>query len=57
MSLNNLARLLQEQGELGAARPLYERSLAIRERALAPDHPDTTTVRNNLASLSRGVGL
>ena len=40
-SLNNLAMLLRAQGDLAAARPLYERALAIREKALGPDHPDT----------------
>jgi hypothetical protein len=39
-SLNNLARLLQEQGELAAARPLLERALAIREKVLGPEHPN-----------------
>jgi tetratricopeptide (TPR) repeat protein len=29
-SLNNLAALLQAQGDLAGARPLYERALAIR---------------------------
>jgi hypothetical protein len=46
--LNNLASLLQDQGELDAARPLYERSLAIYERVLAPDHPDTQATRGTL---------
>ena len=49
-SLNNLASLLQAQGDLAAARPLFERALAIREKALGPDHPDTATSLNNLAS-------
>jgi tetratricopeptide (TPR) repeat protein len=42
------------QGALGAyaaARPLHERALAIRERALGPDHPDTATSLNNFAGL------
>jgi hypothetical protein len=50
-SLNYLAVLLQAQGDLAAARPLYERALAIREKALGPDHPDTATVRRNLEGL------
>ena len=37
-SLNNLARLLQDQGDLAGARPLLERALAIREKALGPEH-------------------
>ena len=43
--LNDLARLLQDQGDLAAARPLFERALAIRERVLGPDHPDTGAIR------------
>jgi len=49
--LDNRALLLQAQGELAAARPLFERALAIRERVLGPDHPDTATSLNNLAWL------
>src|SRR4029077_993578 len=31
------------------APPLFERALAIREKRLGPEHPDTATVVNNLA--------
>ncbi|MGB6697833.1 MAG: tetratricopeptide repeat protein [Methylocella sp.] len=55
-SLNNLALLLQNQGDLAGARPLHERALAIREKALGPDHPDTAASLNNLASLLRAQG-
>jgi hypothetical protein len=48
---NNLAVLLQDQGDLAGARPLHERALAISERVLGPDHPDTERSRNNLADL------
>ena len=41
--LNNLASLLQAQGDLAGARPLYERALAIREKVLGPEHPDTAS--------------
>ena len=51
MSLNNLAGLLQAQGDLAGARPLYERALAILEKALGPDHPNTNRVRRNFACL------
>jgi hypothetical protein len=34
---------------------LFERALAICENALGPEHPDTATVRNNLALL-KGSG-
>ena len=55
-SLNNLARLLQAQGDLAGARPLLERALAICERALGPEHPRTATTLNNLAGLLRAQG-
>ena len=32
---------------------LYKRSLAIREKALGPDHPDVALSLNNLAGLYR----
>ena len=38
VSRNNLATLLRSMGDYEAASPLYERSLAIRERALGPEH-------------------
>ena len=39
-SLNNLAVLYQAQGRYAEAEPLYQRALAIREKALGPEHPD-----------------
>jgi hypothetical protein len=44
--------LLQDQGELAAARPLLERALAIWEKVLRPEHPDTAAARRALESLS-----
>jgi tetratricopeptide (TPR) repeat protein len=38
------------------ARPLYERSLAIREQTLGPDHPATAESFNNLALLLKDRG-
>ena len=35
-SLSSLAHLLQARGEPDTARPMFERALAIRERALGP---------------------
>ena len=49
--LNNLAVLLEDQGELVAARPLYERALTIYERVLGRDHPKTAHVRGNMERL------
>ena len=40
-SLNNLAGLLQDEGDLVGARALYERALEIRDHALGPEHADT----------------
>ncbi len=39
-----------------AARPLFERALAIRESALGPEHPDTALNLNNLAWLLKDQG-
>lgn len=55
-SLNNLAGLLQAQGDLAGARPLYERALAIYEKLLGPEHPHTATSLNNLALLLQAQG-
>ncbi len=49
--LTTTGYILYLLGEYAAARPLYERALAIRERTLGPDHPDTATSLNNLAWL------
>ena len=48
-SLDNLGILLQTLGDPAGARPLHERALAIREKALGPEHPGTATSLNNLA--------
>ena len=41
----------QIQGNYDEAGRLYERSLAIREKALGPDHPAVATTLNNRAGL------
>lgn len=41
------------QGKYDEAGPLYERSLAIREKAVGPDHPDVATALSNRAGLLR----
>jgi hypothetical protein len=40
-SLDLLGHLLVTKGDLASARPLYERSVAIRERVCGPEHGDT----------------
>jgi tetratricopeptide (TPR) repeat protein len=52
ISLNNLADLLQAQGDLAGARPLFERALAIYEKTLGADHSNINRVRCNLSRLS-----
>jgi tetratricopeptide (TPR) repeat protein len=48
---NILAGLLMSQGDYFGARPLYERALAITEKALGAEHPDTVAALNNLAGV------
>ncbi len=48
--------LYYDQGRYAEAEPLYRRSLAIREKALGPDHPDTAVSLNNLALLYGNQG-
>jgi tetratricopeptide (TPR) repeat protein len=55
-SLNNLGWMLRAQGDLIAARPLYERALAIREKTLGREHPDTARSLNSLAGLLHEQG-
>jgi tetratricopeptide (TPR) repeat protein len=52
-SLNNLAGLYRAQGEYGKAAPLLERALAIFEKALGKDHPNTKVIAANLAELRK----
>jgi len=51
MSLNNLAGLLQAQGDLAGARSLFARALAIQGKPRGPDHPHTAMSLDNLAGL------
>ena len=56
---NNLAVLLQDLGDLPAARVLLEQALASDRKTYGDDHPEVATDRNNLALRSgqsaRGV--
>ncbi len=55
-SLNNLAELYRVQGRYAEAEPLYRRSLAIREKALPPEHPHVADSLENYAALLRKTG-
>ena len=46
----------QDQGKLDEAEPLYQRSLAIREKTWGPDHPDVAKSLNNIALLLKVRG-
>ncbi|MDX3321194.1 tetratricopeptide repeat protein [Streptomyces sp. ME03-5684b] len=42
--------------DLGRAIPLFEQTLTDRQRVLGTDHPDTLSLRNNLAYAYRTAG-
>ncbi len=48
--------LYQAQGNYAQAEPLYQRSLAIKEKVLGPEHPAVATSLNNLALLYGNQG-
>jgi tetratricopeptide (TPR) repeat protein len=54
--LNHLAGYAFGRADYPTAEPLFQRALAIREKALGPDHPDAATSLNNLAELYRSQG-
>ncbi len=54
--LDRIATYLRVRGQYVLARHHFERALAIRERALGSDHPDTAESLNNLAILHRVSG-
>ena len=51
ISLNNLAKLFQNQGKHKEAEPLYRRAANIFEKKLGKEHPNTIKIRNNLEKL------
>ncbi|MBX0329920.1 tetratricopeptide repeat protein [Oscillochloris sp. ZM17-4] len=51
-----LGRHLDRLGAYAEAQPYLERALAISERVLGAEHPDTATSLNNLAGLYRAQG-
>ena len=51
--LDTLASLYRDQDRYGEAEPLYQRALAIDEKALGPDHPTVAEDLENYAALLR----
>jgi tetratricopeptide (TPR) repeat protein len=49
--LNQAAFYVHDRARYAEAEPLYQRALAIREKALGPEHPDVAQSLNNLAAL------
>ncbi len=54
--LNQTAYYLHDQAQYAQALPLYQRALAIREKVLGAEHPDTASSLNNLAALYKTQG-
>ena len=54
--LGKLGRYLYDRGLFEETEPLLQRSLAIKEKALGPDHPSVATTLNNLAGLYESQG-
>lgn len=54
--LNREVEALYQCGQYADAIPLAEKSLALREQALGPEHPDTAKSLNSLAELYRAMG-
>jgi tetratricopeptide (TPR) repeat protein len=48
--------LYNNQGRYSEAEPLFQRALAIQEKALGPDHPNTATFLENYTALLRQMG-
>jgi tetratricopeptide (TPR) repeat protein/transcriptional regulator with XRE-family HTH domain len=55
-SLNRLALLLKDEGDLATARSHFERALAMREKVLGPEHPETAQSLDNLSALLQDQG-
>ncbi len=55
-TLNELALLFTDQGKYAEAEPFFQRSLAIYEKALGPEHLDVAIILNNLGLLFTDQG-
>ena len=54
--VNNLGSVLQDLGDLPAARAAFERALAIDSAAFGPDHPNVAIDVNNLGMVLQDLG-
>jgi CHAT domain-containing protein/Tfp pilus assembly protein PilF len=54
--LNRKGKMFYNLGEYTKAEPFYVRSLAITEKAVGPNHPNTAVSLDNLARLYREMG-
>jgi len=54
--LNRAGEYFHGRAVYSGARPLLERGLAVREKVLGPEHPDTATSLHNLAFLLQAQG-
>jgi hypothetical protein len=53
---NRLGYYLNEIADYVGARPYYERALAIREKMLGPNHPNTQQIQESLAVIEQRLG-
>jgi tetratricopeptide (TPR) repeat protein len=56
VGLNDLAAVLRTEGDYAGAWALYARALAIAEKMLGPEHPQTAAILNNLAEVLQAQG-
>ena len=49
MRLKRFAEFYDNQGLFAAGEPLHKRALAIKEKAVGPDHPSVAASLNNMA--------
>jgi tetratricopeptide (TPR) repeat protein len=56
LALTKQAGPLYQQGRYAEAEPLLKRALAIREKALGPEHPEVAAVLENISRLYEAMG-
>jgi serine/threonine-protein kinase len=56
IALNNLGVVYESLKKYEEARQMHERALALRQKALGPEHPEVANSLSNLASVLRHQG-